>query len=482
MNLQPYPVYRDSGVPWLPKIPEHWKELPIRALTRPKNERGRPDLPLLSVYRDYGVILRDSRDDNYNPRGQDLSAYKVVSPGDLVLNKMKTWQGSLGVSQYAGIVSPAYIVCRLVGDLDRRYLHFVLRSRRYIDHYNRLSFGVRVNQWDMRYQDFKQIPVFFPPLSEQIAIVRFLNHIDRRTRRYIRAQRKLIALLEEQKQTLIQQAVTRGLPSTGSGQATPNVWLKPSGVEWLGEIPEHWKVLPLKRLVSTKITDGPHETPVFVDEGVDFLSAESMVNGRFEFEQRRGFISRELHEAYCRKCSPQRDDIFMCKSGATTGKVAFVETDREFSVWSPLALVRADQHRALPRFLYVALQAQYVQRQVQDSWSYGTQPNLSMRAMERLKIVIPPVSEQGQILLRLEKWLKDLDDTVKDTGRAIDLIREYRTRLIADVVTGKVDVRQAAVHLPEEAEEAEDSEPDEAEADGDEDLDEAGAEADDEDE
>jgi type I restriction enzyme S subunit len=160
-KLRPYPAYKDSGVPWLGKVPAHWQRLPIRAFAQVKNERGRPDLPLLSVYRDYGVIQRDSRDDNYNPQGDDLSSYKVVEPGDLVLNKMKTWQGSLGVSAHLGIVSPAYIVCRLSEQTNRRYLHIVLRSRPYVNCYNQLSFGVRVNQWDMRYQDFKQIPVFF---------------------------------------------------------------------------------------------------------------------------------------------------------------------------------------------------------------------------------------------------------------------------------------------------------------------------------
>ena len=166
VTLKPYPEYKDSGVLWLGNIPAHWQQFPLRGFTRPKSLRGRPDLPLLSVYRDYGVIPRASREDNHNPEGADLSTYKVVSPGDLVLNKMKTWQGSLGVAEHAGIVSPAYIVCNLVGPLHGPFLHHLLRSRPYIDHYNRLSFGVRISQWDMRYDDFKQIPVHIPPLDE----------------------------------------------------------------------------------------------------------------------------------------------------------------------------------------------------------------------------------------------------------------------------------------------------------------------------
>jgi type I restriction enzyme S subunit len=134
------------------------------------------------VYREYGVILKHSRTDNRNPAGKDLASYKVVRRGDLVLNKMKTWQGSLGVSPYDGIVSPAYIVCRLRPDLNPWFIHHLLRSYPYIHEYSRLSYGVRLGQWDMRYEEFKNLPVFIPPRIEQNGIVRVvrreLRHVD----------------------------------------------------------------------------------------------------------------------------------------------------------------------------------------------------------------------------------------------------------------------------------------------------------------
>ena len=150
-----------------------------------------------------------------------------------------------------------------------------------------------------------------------------------------------------------------------------------------------------------------------------------------------------------RKCRPQRHDVFMCKSGATTGKVAIVETDDEFSVWSPLALVRVDSDRVLPRLLFAVLSTNYVQRQIQDTWSYGTQPNLSMGAMERLFVFLPPIDEQRQILTYLDKVSEEPSNVIPSARRQIDLLREYRIRLIADVVTGKLDVREAAAALPE---------------------------------
>ncbi|MFM6209294.1 hypothetical protein, partial [Planktothrix sp.] len=144
--MKRYPNYKDSGIDWLGEIPEHWQRSSIRGVTRSVAQRNRPDLPLLAVYRDYGVIYRDSRDDNHNTIPQDLSNYKVVKPGNLVLNKMKTWQGSLGVSEFEGIVSPAYIICEVSTDVHSGFLHYLLRCYRYIFIYNKISYGVRVDQ------------------------------------------------------------------------------------------------------------------------------------------------------------------------------------------------------------------------------------------------------------------------------------------------------------------------------------------------
>jgi len=192
-------------------------------------------LPLLSVYRDYGVILKSSRDDNPNPEGQDLSAYKVVNPGDLVLNKMKTWQGSLGVSTHLGIVSPAYIVCALREDVNPRFIHYLLRSNPYVYEYNRISYGVRVGQWDMRYDEFKRIPVFLPPSREQEQIAAFLDRRINELTRLISRYRQLVgvaarslaekkkSLLHEYRRSLIAELVTGKVDARhlGTGSAEP---------------------------------------------------------------------------------------------------------------------------------------------------------------------------------------------------------------------------------------------------------------------
>ena len=233
--LHPYPTYRPSDVEWMRRLPKHWEMPRLRQLLRPVSERKRPDLPLLSVVRDRGVILRDveDRDENHNFVPDDLSNYKVVREGQFVMNKMKAWQGSYGISRFDGLVSPAYFVFDLDG-VSGDFFHVAIRSRGYIPFFAQASDGVRLGQWDLSRERMQEIPFIVPPLPEQRAIARYLDYVDRRIRRYVTAKRRLIELLEEERQAVVNQAVTRGLDR--------NVRLKPSGVEWLGDMPEHWEV------------------------------------------------------------------------------------------------------------------------------------------------------------------------------------------------------------------------------------------------
>ena len=444
-DLKPFPEYKESYLPWLGLIPRHWDHLRAKYLFCEVDERsatGREEL--LSVSHLTGVTPRSQKTVTMFLAKSNVG-HKICRPDDVVINTMWAWMGALGGARHAGIVSPSYGVYRPLANCAvlPRYADHLLRTPAYVAEYQRRSTGVNSSRMRLYPEQFLKIEVIVPPRNEQAAIVRFLDWANGRLERAIRAKRKVIALLNEQKQAIIHRAVTRGLD--------PSVPLKPSGIPWLGDIPRHWEVRALKRVVATKITDGPHETPELLEDGIDFMSAESMVNGQLVFERRRGFISPTLHEQYSVKCKPKRDDVFMCKSGATTGKVAIVETDKDFSVWSPLALLRANIRVMLPRFLFVSLQTRYIQQQVQERWSFGTQPNLSMGAMGRIAIAVPSVSEQAAALARIDEESTPLTIAISRLEREIDLLREYRTRLVADVVTGKVEVRDAATQLPEEA-------------------------------
>src|SRR5437870_8024239 len=236
-DLKPYPAMKNSGVPWLGEVPEHSEVLPNRAVFVEIKERNHPEEQMLSVTITRGVIpqqtlLTDSsKKDSSN---LDKSAYKLVRHGDIAYNKMRAWQGAVGVSDYKGIVSPAYVVQRPREGINSRYFHYLLRTPAFAKEAERWSYGITSDMWSLRPEHFKLIYSCVPPAAEQAAVVRFLDHVDRQIRRYIRAKQKLINLLEEQKQAIIHRALTRGLD--------PNVRLKPSGVEWLGDVPENWEV------------------------------------------------------------------------------------------------------------------------------------------------------------------------------------------------------------------------------------------------
>ncbi|EMO4459451.1 TPA: restriction endonuclease subunit S [Pseudomonas aeruginosa] len=209
---------------------------------------------------------------------------------------------------------------------------------------------------------------------------------------------------------------------------------KDSGVEWLGKVPEHWQVMAIKHIVSTPITDGPHETPEFLDDGVPFVSAEAVSAGKVDFEKIRGFISREDHERYSQKYCPQRGDIFMIKSGATTGVTAIVDTDEEFNIWSPLAVIRCGG-RSAPYFVLNFMRSRSFQEAVTLSWSYGTQQNIGMGVIGNLAVTVPPQEEQQVIAAHLDRETTRIDALIEKKTRFIELLREKRQALITHAVT-----------------------------------------------
>jgi type I restriction enzyme S subunit len=358
------------------------------------------------VLRERGVVPRASlsEEENHNFIPDDLSNYRVVRQGDLVINKMKAWQGSVGIAPMDGIVSPAYFVFELEGASSEFY-HRVLRSRMYVDFFASSSDGVRIGQWDLNINRMKRIPIFIPPPSEQAAIVRFLDSQDRQITRLIRAKRRLIDLLTEQKQAIIQQAVTRG--------PDPNVRLKDSGVPWLGEVPEHWEVKRLKWV--TRLQRGydlpqdqrePGNVPVVSSGGVIDTHSEARAQG---------------------------PSVVMGRYGSTDA-VFFLEED----FWPHnTALFVTDFYGNDPRWCFYLLSS----ISKADYATKSAVPGVDRKDLYEIYVARPPVAEQAALVVRLEAQLATLESSLLAVKKEIDLLREYRTRLISDVVTGKLDVR-----------------------------------------
>ena len=200
---------KDSGIVWVGEIPAEWEVSQVKYSLRWKSERGKPQEEVLSLYRDYGIVPKDSRDDNHNVTSLDTSGYKVVDIGDFVINKMKAWQGSMAVSEYRGIISPAYHVCEFTNDkINRKYFHYLMRNKSYIPEYTRLSTGMRVGQWDLGFNDFKNIPFLLPPRGEQQEIVNYLDRKCSAIDELITKKEQYLSEIENYKKSLIYEYVT----------------------------------------------------------------------------------------------------------------------------------------------------------------------------------------------------------------------------------------------------------------------------------
>lgn len=215
--------------------------------------------------------------------------------------------------------------------------------------------------------------------------------------------------------------------------------MKDSDIEWLGDIPINWYIHSLKRVLSTSITDGPHETPILYDEGIPFVSAESVKGGIINLDYKRGYISLEDHGRFQRKVSPKKGDIFIVKSGATTGNVGLVITDQVFDIWSPLALVRGESSTVEQEFLYYQLLSNIFRVQVEQGWSYGTQQNISMKALGNIKVIVPPLEEQKTIIKYLHNKCAQIDTIIAKEQSVIEKLQEYKQSVITETVTKGLD-------------------------------------------
>ena len=433
--MKSFQGYKTSEVDWLGDVPEHWTVQKLRHILSDVTERNRPDMPLLSVVREQGVILRDvdDKEENHNFIPDDLSNYKVVHSGQFAMNKMKAWQGSFGVSEYNGIVSPAYFVFD-VRSVHQSFFHAAIRSKAYVPFFSQASDGVRIAQWDLSKVRMREIPFFTPPLNEQAAIVRYLDHADERIRRAISAKERLIELLTEQRQAVIHRAVTRGLD--------PNVPLKDSGVEWLGDVPKHWEVAQLGRIGKFMKCSGGTKADE-EQEGIPCVRYGDLYTfyGAF-IERNRSFIAAERAIGYTQI---KYGDILFAGSGETIddiGKSAVNLIESEVRCGGDVILFRPKLQMNAKYSGYLLDSSQ--SREQKSRMGRGfTIMHIYGNDLKYLWLSIPPLREQSTIARYLDKATSDIDTTIDKTQRQIDLLREYRTRLIADVVTGQVDVREA---------------------------------------
>ncbi len=427
-DLPPYPEYRLTEASWLGKLPSHWEVRRMKYIVRESESRSTTGKEqLLRVSQFTGVTRRGENNGHSEPdtRADSLVGYKRVVPNDLVINIMLAWNGSMGVSQYAGIASPAYCVYRFEPDCYPWYFHNLLRSQIYKDRIKSSSTGVVESRLRLYSDDLGRIDGVLPPPDEQAAIVRFLDWANGRLERAIRAKRKVIALLNEQKQAIIHRAVTRGLD--------PSVPLKPSGISWLGDIPQHWE---LSRVKNEFLCLNPQRIPL------NSVERGQMTSRIYDYYGASGVIDKV--DNYLFDC----ELLLIAEDGANL-------VLRNL----PLAIIARGKfwvnnhaHILKPKRGNLEYFAGLMETLNYQPWISGAaQPKLTKDRLMSIAVAVAPPSEQDAIVEHFTVQTSPLRTAIHRTQREIELLREYRTRLVADIVTGKLDVREAAARLPEEA-------------------------------
>lgn len=428
---------KDSGIEWIGEIPEGWEVSQLKYATRWKSEKGCPDAPVLSLYRDFGVVPKDSRDDNHNVTSLDTSNYKVVDIGDLVINKMKAWQGSMAVSDYRGIVSPAYHVCSITSNkVNKRYLHHLLRNPAYLPEYARLSTGMRIGQWDLGFDDFKNIPFLIPPLDEQAKIADYLDNGCASLDAMLSKTRSSIEEYKKLKQAVITQAVTKGVRGERE--------MKDSGVEWIGEIPKYWNIGKLKYYwisvesgVSVNAADRPIDNPA--QYGV--LKTSSVSKFIFNPHEHKQVNNDEYSRVTC----PVTADCIIVSRMNTpdlVGACGYVEKTYP-NLFLPDRLWQISfKNDVSAKFIWYYLNNKMVRSYI-SSLSTGTSStmqNISQGQFGNISVCLPDSNEQKEIADYLDAKCAEIDKLIAKKEQLVKELEIYKKSLIYEVVTGKREV------------------------------------------
>lgn len=413
---------KDSGMPFIGSIPVNWKIDKIKYHLFRYEVRNPGDTQILSVYREYGVIPKDSRDDNHNVTSEDTSKYKYVIPGYFVINKMKAWQGSMGISDYEGVVSPAYYVYKFIDDaFCRQYFHYLLRAV-YKDEFRRLSGGIREGQWDLPSYSFENTRVLIPSLTEQQAIADFLDakcaEIDALSSD-IQAQ---IDTLEQYKRSVISEAVTKGLDS--------NAPMKDSGIEWVGEIPAGWDVHPVYYYFGER----KNSNYALQEQNLLSLSYGKII--RKDINTNGGLLPAsfntynivEAGDIIIRPTDLQND-----KRSLRTGLV------KERGIITSAYIDLKPKSSANSVYFHYLLHSFDVQK-VFYNMGNGVRQGLNYSEFSKLMVIAPSLPEQQAIADYLDAKCSEIDQVIAQKQEQLSTLADYKKSLIYEYVTGKKEV------------------------------------------
>ena len=423
--MKRYDSYKPSGVSWIPEVPSHWELKQLRAYLKLISYKGHGNKQLLSVTREQGVIIRnvDSKVENHNYIPDDLSGYKLIRPGQFAVNKMKSWQGSYGVSKYEGIVSPAYYVC----DLNfpcKEFFSMAIRSKAYIPFFSQMSKGIRVDQWDLSTIALKSIYFAEPPLDEQEAIVSFLYSKTSKIDSYVAERERELDALEELRQAEVARVVTQGL--------NPDVPMRDSGITWLGKIPAHWEIRKMKFSFKERSEKNhPDELKLSATQSHGVIPQTMYEDkGNHVVDVNKNFEGLKLVKV----------GDFVIHLRSFQGGLAFAHYQGIISAAYTILTPIEPEFAQFYKFLFTS--HPYIQLLKTCVTGIREGQNIDYGVLGNQFIPIPPLEEQRAIVDYINSKTSKIDGLIADLSAQIEKLKEYKQRLIADVVTGQIDVRK----------------------------------------
>lgn len=428
------PVYKPVIPGWLPSFPSHWKVMRIKNLFREIDDRSvSGSEELLSVSQYTGITPKreslENEDDNLT-NAASLEGYKKVTAGDLVINIMLAWNGSLGISPYNGIVSPAYCVYRCLPGNNPEYFGYLFSTNLFKAEFRRNSTGIMDSRLRLYSDKFFGIFSITPPLEEQNKIVNFIAEQDQKINLFIEKKQRFITFLKEQRQSIITQTVTKGI--------NQKAVLKLTGIEGLNKIPVHWVVRRLKNISST-ISKGTTPSTIGSEttlEGViRFLRAENLYENKISISP-TFYIDQKTDEILFRS-RLNEDDVLLVIAGATIGRTGIV-TKEILPANTNQAVCFIRPKNVFPEFLLLWMQTSYITSQIWLNATQAAQPNLAMGKISTFYILYPPLEEQKQIVNYIKTETNIIDTAILKAEKEIELIKEYKEAMIAEAVMGKI--------------------------------------------
>lgn len=438
LQIQKYPSYKASGVDWLGEIPEHWDSIKMKHLFRDYSEKNKPDAELLSVTQNQGVVPRTWVENRMVMPSSNLETFKFIQKGDFAIS-LRSFEGGLEYCYHDGIISPAYTVLKSKRKIVNQFFKYLFKCYSFISELQTSVVGIREGK-NISFPELSYSFLPFPSIYEQTAIASFLDNKTALIDNAIAIKQKQIELLKERRQILIHNAVTRGIGSL-SGAETPNVKMKDSGVEWIGKIPEHWEVKKVKNSCYVKARVGWKglRSDEFLELGYSYLiTGTDFKNGEIDWENAYQIDQMRFDDDPFIQL--KENDLLITKDG-TIGKLAIVKNlNKPACLNSGIFVIRPLIKKLSTNFLFCILSSK-IFTDFNDFTSYGsTIIHLYQNVFVNFSFPYPPLNEQIEIADYIDIATTKIATAISLKEKEIEKLKEYKSVLINDVVTGKVKI------------------------------------------